>query len=64
MKTQQCPVCWENVEVQNNGKGRGNEISDPWIFVEHFRNQDRGGKTYRPPCPASGKNDWMARNTA
>jgi hypothetical protein len=59
-----CPVCHEVVEREDSGKPAGiDERTDAWVFVEHVRDDERGGTVFRIRCPGSGKNPWIAANS-
>jgi hypothetical protein len=56
-----CPSCGQLTDREHNGKEQGfDERTDPWVFVKHVRDDERGGTVFRKHCPGSGKNPWRA----
>lgn len=60
-----CPRCDQVVPMRHNGKAHGaNEYTNPWEFVEHQRDDLRGGQLVgAEPCPGSGRNYATARSS-
>ena len=56
-----CPNCHQVIPREHNGKQGFNEYTDPWEFVEHDRDDERGGVITRNWCPGSRKNITIAR---
>jgi len=56
-----CPCCGELVAMRHDGGRPGvDERTSPWVFVDHRRDDERGGTVFRQPCPGSGRNEWTA----
>ncbi|WP_137160846.1 hypothetical protein [Blastococcus sp. CCUG 61487] len=56
-----CPDCGYLIDRRHDGTEQGiDERTDPWVFVDHDRDDERGGTVFRKPCPASGRNPWIA----
>ena len=57
-----CGKCQQVIEREHNGKTGTSEITDPWVFVAHDRDDERGDRIFRLRCPGSGKNPWVTAN--
>ena len=58
-----CPCCGEMVAMRHDGDTQTNDRTSPWVFVDHLRDDERGGVATRQPCPGSGKNEWEGEHT-
>ena len=45
-----CPRCGELVAMRHNGGTQANDRTSPWVFVDHMRDDERGGVVTRQPC--------------
>jgi len=52
------------VAMRHNGGTQINDRTSPWVFVDHMRDDERGGVVTRQPCSGSGKNEWTAEHSA
>jgi len=59
-----CPSCGVVVAMRHNGGTQINDRTSPWVFVDHMRDDERGGVVTRQPCSGSGKNEWTAEHSA
>ncbi len=50
------------IDREHSGQEGTNEYGDPWKFIQHDRDDDRGGVVRREYCPGSGKNVASARD--
>ncbi|MCF6512162.1 hypothetical protein [Blastococcus sp. MG754427] len=57
-----CGKCHQVIEREHNGKSGITERTDPWVFVAHEFDDERGGQIFRTRCPGSGKNPWVTAN--
>jgi len=61
--TCECPRGGEVVAMRHADGAQMNDRTSPWVFVDHLRNDERGGVVTHQPCPGSGKNEWEAEHT-
>ncbi len=62
-----CPICWRPVRARHDPSIPaidGDRRTDPWVFVDHTEATDVGEFEPSNLCPASGKNQYMARTIA
>src|SRR5690349_2994166 len=61
-RTDTCPLCRKVVALRHTGReGRGDEISHPWVYVEHtYVLQDPQVGPVQRECPATGHNRYGA----
>jgi ribosomal protein S27AE len=60
-----CPKCDQEVPMRHTGEPEGfDERTDPRVFVEHDRDDERGRVVLRKWCPGSGRNVWTAEHTS
>jgi hypothetical protein len=51
------------VAMRHDGGTQTNDRTSPWVFVDHLRDDERGGVVTHQPCPGSGKNEWEGEHT-